>query len=375
MSSPMTGPVTTPKVGSMQFDIQVSSGTVDAEARARHLADPGFGRVFTDHMVSVRWTRADGWHDAGVVPYAPLVLEPASSVLHYSQSVIEGLKAYRQLDGRIALFRPDRNGERLAASCRRLALPELPVADFVTACELLVRADSEWVPAGDGTSLYLRPLMIADEVGLMVRPSESVHFLLIASPAARYFSGPLRAISLWLTTEYVRAAPGGTGAAKCGGNYAASLVAQQEAMDHGCDQVVFVDAIEHRWVDELAGSNIFFVLDDGTLVTPELSGAILDGVTRDCVITLARQAGRRVEERRVAADEWCAGARSGRIAEVFACGTAAVITPIGTLKWRGGEVTAGDGTPGSTTLALRRELTDLQYGRTSDPYGWLRPVT
>lgn len=358
----------------MQFDTQHGGELVDAEVRARLLADPGFGRVFSDHMVSVRWNRADGWYDASVLPYGPLMLEPGSTVLHYSQSVIEGLKAFRQPDGRIALFRPDRNGERLAASCQRLALPVLPVADFVTACELLVRADAEWVPDGDGTSLYLRPLMIADEVGLMVRPSDSVRFLLMASPAASYFTGPLRAISLWLTTEYVRAAPGGTGAAKCGGNYAASLVAQQEAMDHDCDQVVFVDAIEHRWIDELAGSNIFFVLDDGTLVTPELSGAILDGVTRDCVITLARKAGRRVEERRVAAEEWCEGARSGRVSEVFACGTAAVITPVGTLKWRGGEVTASDGKPGPTTLELREALVDLQYGRTPDPYGWLHPV-
>jgi branched-chain amino acid aminotransferase len=208
----------------------------------------------------------------------------------------------------------------------------------------------------------------------MVRPSASVRFLLIASPAGSYFSGPLTPISLWLTQDYVRAVVGGTGAAKCGGNYAASLVAQREAMDHGCDQVVFVDGVEHRWVDELAGSNIFFVLDDGTIVTPELSGAILPGVTRDSVLTLARDSGRKVEERRVDIDEWRDGVRSGRIAEVFACGTAAVITPIGTLKWAGGEVTAGDGTPGPVTTELRGALVDLQYGRAEDPYGWRHPV-
>lgn len=358
----------------MRFEIQPSADLVDAESRAAYLADPGFGRVFTDHMVSVRWTSADGWHDAGVGPYAPLVLDPASAVLHYSQSVIEGLKAYRQPDGGIALFRPDRNAERFAASCRRLALPTLPVDDFVAACELLARTDADWVPEGEGSSLYLRPVMVADEVTLMVHPSHSVRFLLIASPAGSYFTGPLRAISLWLTTEYVRAAPGGTGAAKCGGNYAASLVAQQDAIDQGCDQVVFVDAIEHRWIDELAGSNIFFVLDDGTLVTPELSGAILDGVTRDCVITLARDAGRRVEERRVGLEEWRDGARSGRVAEVFACGTAAVITPVGVLKWPGGEIRVGDATPGMTTLMLRKALIDLQHGRSTDPRGWRRRV-
>jgi branched-chain amino acid aminotransferase len=358
----------------VQFTVQPSGGMVDAESRAASLADPGFGRVFTDHMISARWSAEAGWHDAALVPYGPLVLDPASAVLHYSQSVFEGLKAYRQPDGGVALFRPESNAQRMADSCRRLALPELPVEDFVAACDLLVRTDAGWVPDTEGAALYLRPLMIADEVGLMVRPSDSVRFLLIASPAGSYFTGPLRPISLWLTQEYVRAAAGGTGAAKCGGNYAASLVAQREAMDHGCDQVVFVDAVEHRWVDELAGSNIVFVLDDGTLVTPELSGAILPGVTRDTVLTLARDAGHPVEERRVDVDEWREGARSGRIAEVFACGTAAVITPIGTLKWPGGEVTAGDGTPGATTLALRRQVTDLQYGRTPDSHGWLRRV-
>jgi branched-chain amino acid aminotransferase len=358
----------------VQFTVQPSGGMVDAESRAASLADPGFGRVFTDHMISARWSAEAGWHDAALVPYGPLVLDPASAVLHYSQSVFEGLKAYRQPDGGVALFRPESNAQRMADSCRRLALPELPVEDFVAACDLLVRTDAGWVPDTEGAALYLRPLMIADEVGLMVRPSDSVRFLLIASPAGSYFTGPLRPISLWLTQEYVRAAAGGTGAAKCGGNYAASLVAQREAMDHGCDQVVFVDAVEHRWVDELAGSNIVFVLDDGTLVTPELSGAILPGVTRDTVLTLARDAGHPVEERRVDVDEWREGARSGRIAEVFACGTAAVITPIGTLKWPGGEVTAGDGTPGATTLALRRQVMDLQYGRTPDTHGWLRRV-
>lgn len=359
----------------MQFEVQPSGGMVDAESRTASLTDPGFGRVFTDHMISARWTPDAGWHDAQLMPYTPLSIDPASAVLHYSQSVFEGLKAYRQPDGGVALFRPDRNAKRMAESARRLALPALPADDFITACELLVRTDAAWVPDGEAASLYLRPLIVADEVGLMVRPSDSARFLLIASPAGRYFTGPLRPISLWLTQKYVRAAIGGTGAAKCGGNYAASLVAQREAMDNDCDQVVFVDAVEHRWVDELAGSNIIFVLDDGTLVTPELSGAILPGVTRDSVLTLARDAGHRVEERRVDVDEWRDGARSGRIAEVFACGTAAVITPIGTLKWPGGEVSAGDGKPGVLTSTLRDQLIDLQYGRASDPHGWLRRVS
>jgi branched-chain amino acid aminotransferase len=358
----------------MQFDVRLNGAPVDAQTRAAQLADPGFGRVFTDHMVSARWTRSAGWHDACVMPHEPLMISPGAAVLHYSQSVFEGLKAYRQPDGGVALFRPEANAARMAASSRRLALPELPVEDFLSACELLVRTDRDWVPDTEGASLYLRPLLIADEVGLMVRPSDSVRFLLIGSPAASYFAGPLRPISLWLTQTYVRAVAGGTGAAKCGGNYAASLVAQGEAMDHGCDQVVFVDAVEHRWVDELAGSNIFFVLDDDTLVTPELSGAVLPGVTRDAVLTLARDAGRTVEERRVDIDEWRDGVGSGRVTEVFACGTAAVITPIGTLRWDGGEVSCGGDRPGPTTMQLRGSLIDLQYGRAPDPHGWRRRV-
>lgn len=358
----------------MEFEIQANGQPLHADARAALLAGPGFGRIFTDHMISARWTVDSGWHEARLQPYAPIVLDPAAAVLHYSQSVFEGLKAYRQPDGGVALFRPGRNAARMSASCRRLALPELPEDDFVSACELLVREDAAWVPKGDGESLYLRPLMFADEISLMVHPSDAVRFLIIASPAGRYFPGELRPISLWLTQDYVRATPGGTGAAKCGGNYAASLVPQREAVANGCDQVVFVDAVEHRWVDELAGSNIFFVLDDATVVTPELSGAILPGVTRDAVLQLAREAGMNVQERLVDIDEWREGARSGRITEVFAGGTAAVITPISTLKWPCGQVTAGDGNAGPVTLALRTALMDLQYGRKPDPHGWRRRV-
>ncbi len=358
----------------MRFENISGVAPSDPEARAAALQAPGFGRRFSDHMASARWSVDAGWHDGQLLPYAPLVLDPAAAVLHYSQSVFEGLKAYRQPGGGVALFRPERNAARMAASCRRLALPELPVEGFLAACELLVRTDVDWVPDGDGESLYLRPLMFVDESSLMVHPSDSVRFLVLASPAGRYFPGPLRPISLWLTQDYVRAALGGTGAAKCGANYAASLVAQREAMTHGCDQVVFVDAVEHRWVDELAGSNIFFVLDDGTVVTPELSGAILPGVTREAVLQLARDMGHPVEERLVDIEEWRDGARTGRITEVFAGGTAAVLTPVGSLRWPGGEVTTGDGTPGETTVALRTALMDLQYGRARDPYGWRHQV-
>lgn len=358
----------------MQFAVQPSGSLVDAETRAEVLASPAFGRVFTDHMVNVEWNAADGWHDARLTAYAPTLIDPAAVVLHYGQTVFEGLKAYRQPDGGVSLFRPERNAARLAKSCRRLALPEFPEDAFVEACELIVKQDVAWVPDSEGASLYLRPFVWATEVGLGVRPSESARFQLIASPAGNYFSGPLRAVSLWLSQEYVRAAPGGTGEAKCGGNYAASLVAQQEAIANGCDQVVFLDAVEHRWLEELGGMNIFLVLDDGTLVTPELSGTILEGITRDSIITLARELGHTVEERKVDVDEWRKGAVDGSVVEVFACGTAAVITPIGALRWPGGEAVAGTDEPGAVTMKLRTALMDVQYGRTPDPHGWMRRV-
>ena len=358
----------------MEFQVQPAATPVDAETRAGLLASPAFGRVFTDHMVSVRWTREAGWYDARLTAYAPLTVDPASVVLHYGQEVFEGLKAYRQPDGGVAMFRPDRNAARMVRSCERLALPAFPEDAFVEACELLARTDKDWVPDGEGASLYLRPFMFADEVGLGVRPTDSAQFLVIASPAGNYFSGPLRPVSLWLSQEYVRAAPGGTGAAKTGGNYAASLVAQQEAIDNGCDQVVFLDAVEHRWVEELGGMNIFLVLDDGTLVTPALTGTILEGVTRDSVITLARGMGYAVEERKVDVDEWRKGAVDGTVVEAFACGTAAVITPIGALRWPGGAAVAGDGEPGEVTTRLRQALLDIQYGRADDPHGWRHPV-
>jgi branched-chain amino acid aminotransferase len=361
-------------VRTVEFELQPTGTPVDAETRSEVLANPAFGRVFTDHMVSAQWTREQGWHDARLTPYAPLTIDPASVVLHYAQEVFEGLKAYRQPDGGVALFRPDRNAARMVSSCRRLALPTFPEDAFLRACELLVRTDKDWVPDGEGATLYLRPFMFADEVGLGVRPTDSARFLLIASPAGNYFSGPVRPVSLWLSQEYTRAAPGGTGAAKTGGNYASSLVAQQEAIDNGCDQVVFLDAIEHRWLEELGGMNVFLVQDDGVLVTPAVSGTILEGVTRDSIVTLARELGYTVEERRVDVDEWRKGAADGTVVEAFACGTAAVITPIGALRWPGGEAVAGNGEPGPVTTQLRETLLDIQYGRRPDTHGWLHRV-
>jgi branched-chain amino acid aminotransferase len=361
---------------SLEFALHPSGTLVAADARAEILANPAFGKVFTDHMVTATWTADEGWHDGVLSAYAPILVDPASVVLHYGQTVFEGMKAYRQPGGGVSLFRPDRNAVRMAKSAHRLALPEFPADAFVRSLELLVTQDEAWVPNGEGASLYLRPFIWATEVGLGVRPSASALYQLIASPSGNYFSGPLRPVTLWLSQEYTRSAPGGTGAAKCGGNYAASLIAQQEAIANGCDQVVFLDAGERRWLEELGGMNIFLVLDDGTLVTPEVSGTILDGITRDSIITLAKDLGHSVEERRIDVDEWRKGAVDGKVVEVFACGTAAVITPIGALRWPGGDVVAGKSgdIPGTVTMKLRTALMDVQYGRADDTYGWMHRV-
>jgi branched-chain amino acid aminotransferase len=236
-----------------------------------------------------------------------------------------------------------------------------------------VSTDRAWVPRGGETSLYLRPFMYASEAFLGVRPSRHVSFHVISSPAGAYFKSGVRPVSIWLSRDFSRAGVGGTGGAKCGGNYASSLLPQQQAAEHGCEQVVFLDAVEHLWVEELGGMNIFFVHDDGSLVTPPVSGTILDGITRDSVLTLADDLGHKVDERPVSIDEWRDGVSSGRIVEVFACGTAAVITPVGKLAWDGGELNCGDET-GKVTAAIRQRLLDIQYGRAEDPYGWMHRV-
>jgi len=356
----------------LEFAVEPNPAPASDEGVAEVLRAPGFGRVFTDHMVLAKWTRDNGWHDARLTSYGPLSLDPATHVFHYAQSIFEGFKAYKQPDGSIATFRPAANGERFIRSAKRMALPALPVADFVAASDLLVRQDARWVPSTPETSLYLRPFMMATEVGLGVRPSGDVTFLLIASPAGAYFGPDAKQVSIWISEDFTRAAPGGTGAAKCAGNYAASLVAQQEAIDNGCDQVLFLDAVERRWVEELGGMNVWVAYDDGSIATPELTGSILEGVTRDTVLTLARDAGREVEERRIDVDEIRKGIESGRITEVFACGTAAVVSSIGRLAWNGGDVTLPAETP--VAQEIRNTLVGIQHGRLPDSHGWLHQV-
>jgi branched-chain amino acid aminotransferase len=356
----------------LTFPVTPSAAPVTAERRAEILRAPGFGRFFTDHMAVATWTRGTGWHDAAVVPYGPLQLDPAAAVLHYAQEIFEGLKAYRHADGSVWTFRPEANAARMARSARRLALPELPEDAFLEAVTQLVRADEGWVPTGGESSLYLRPFMVATEAFLGVRAAHEVKFLVIASPAGSYFPGGVKPVSIWLSQNYTRASLGGTGSAKCGGNYAASLVAQEEAGEHGCDQVCFLDAAEQRYVEELGGMNLYFVHDDGSIVTPELTGTILEGITRASIVELARDLGHEVSERRVSIDEWRDGVASGRITEVFACGTAAAVTPVGKLVSADGELSHGTGGAGEVTMAIREKLLDVQYGRAEDTHGWLR---
>jgi len=354
---------------SLQFTRHPNPAAKNEVERAEILSDPGFGKHFTDHMVDICWSARGGWHRPRVQPYGPIQLDPAAAVLHYGQEIFEGLKAYRHADGSIWTFRPEANAERLQRSARRMALPELPTDYFIESLKELIAADGDWVPADPDTSLYIRPFMFAKEAFLGVRPAEKVNYYVIASPAGAYFAGGLAPVSIWLSSHYSRAGKGGTGAAKTGGNYASSLVAQAEAYDHGCDQVLFLDSEENRYLEELGGMNIVLVKKDGTLVTPA-SESILEGITRDSILQLAEDRGHRVERRQVSIDEWREGAASGDIVEAFACGTAAVIAPIGTLKAEGFEITHLDGDE-SLALSLREELTGIQYGTVEDTHGWM----
>ncbi|MCK7636606.1 branched-chain amino acid aminotransferase [Corynebacterium pygosceleis] len=370
-------------MNSLTFDVTPTDNPTSAERRAEILAAPGFGRYFTDHMVTIEWSADRGWHDARVRPYGPLTLDPSTSVLHYGQAIFEGLKAYRHADGSIRTFRPEENGVRLQQSAARMAMPELPVELFVESIRQLVDIDRDWVPAAGGEeSLYLRPFMIATESTLGVHPSDSYTYAVIASPAGAYFSGGVNPVSVWLCEDFVRACPGGTGAAKFAGNYAASLQAQAQAAEKGCDQVVWLDAIEHSYVEEMGGMNLFFVYGadgatepgDITVATPALSGSLLPGVTRRSLLQVAKDQGYRTEEFRISTEQWRNDAASGELKEVFACGTAAVITPVGHVKSAQGDFDIADGGSGDITMKLRAILTGIQKGEVEDTHGWLHTL-
>jgi branched-chain amino acid aminotransferase len=359
----------------MKFRIEKSPSARTDDERAAILADPGFGRHFTDHMVSIRFEEERGWFDACVVPYGPITLDPATNFIHYGQSIFEGMKAYKHADGHIRTFRPLKNAQRFRSSARRLAMPEMPAELFIDSLVELARIDHAWVPSDPEKSLYLRPFMFSTEVGLGVKPADQYQYLLIASPAGAYFPRGVAPVSVWLTPDYVRAAVGGTGEAKCAGNYAASLIAQAEASLHGCDQVVWLDAKEHEWVEEMGGMNLFFVFGTGDaarLVTPPLTGSLLPGVTRDSILIMAQQDhGIPVSEEPISVAQWKQGCESGEISEVFACGTAAVVTPVGEVKSRVGAWTVGDGGAGPITMRLRNALLQLQSGQVPDKHAWM----
>ncbi|NTV13713.1 MAG: branched-chain amino acid aminotransferase [Desulfobulbaceae bacterium] len=347
-----------------------------AGERKSKCADPaelGFGKYFTDRMLVADWRAGQGWYDARIVPYGLFALAPAAAVFHYGQEIFEGLKAYRQPDGTVALFRPEMNLARFNSSARRLALPEVEAELFLDGLRELVRLEADWVPAAPGTALYIRPALIATEAALGVKAARECRFFIILSPVGAYYPSGFQPIRLLLEDQLVRAAPGGTGAAKTGGNYAASLFAAQEAKKRGFDQVLWLDGLEHRYVEEVGAMNIFFVIA-GKLVTPPLSETILGGITRDSLLKLAPTLGLTVEERPLSVAELLAGIRSGQVEEAFGSGTAAVVAPVAALGYREEMFAIGAGTAGQVTGRLYDALSDIQYGRAVDLLGWLRKL-
>jgi branched-chain amino acid aminotransferase len=334
----------------------------------------GFGRFFADRMFTQRYTRARGWHAATIGPYGPITLDPAAQVLHNGQMIFDGTKAYRRADGGINLFRTERNAERFNRSAQRMGMPEVPVEDHVQAITELVRREARWVPAQPQTALYIRPVMIATEKDLAIRaPGEFLHFIIL-SPVAPYFANGFAPVAVHVPHAYVRAVRGGTGEAKTPGNYAGSIVATEQAIARGYQQVLWLDAVERRYVDEVGAMNIAFIEAGRVLRTPALSGAILHGITRESVLTLARDAGLEVREERIDFFEVLDDLRSGRITEVFGMGTGAVIAPVGRLGYQDRDLTVGDGAPGPVARQLFETLTAIQYGRCPDPYGWTRRI-
>ncbi|WP_298334164.1 branched-chain amino acid aminotransferase [uncultured Erythrobacter sp.] len=359
----------------MKFTHIPHSAPTSDDARGAAIADPGFGTVFTDHMVTVDYDEAKGgWHSAQIGPREAIPLDPAASVLHYAQEIFEGMKAFRHVDGGLALFRPEENARRFNASARRMAMPEIPEDLFLDAVKLAVETDAKWMPPVEGGSLYIRPFMFASEAFLGVRPAKQYKFVVILVSSGNYFKGGVNPVKIWVSQDYVRAAPGGTGAAKTGGNYAASLVPQAEAIEHGCDQVVFLDAVEKQWVEELGGMNLFFIRRDGSVITPPLTGTILPGITRDSLIAMLREEGLEVREEPYSITQWREEAESGELLETLACGTAAVVTPVGTVASASGEFTIGTGGIGQMAQKMREKLVGVQNGRVEDQHGWVTRV-
>lgn len=354
-----------------RFAVQPHPNPRGEEEYLRIMEKPGFGNYFTDYMAHATWTPEEGWHAKKIEPFGPLRLDPAAAVLHYGQEVFEGLKVYRHEDGSLHSFRPAYNAARLNASCRRLAIPPLPIPDFLGAVAALARVEKRWVADGNGSSLYLRPVVFASESFLGVRSARRYEFVVLASPAGPYFKHGYRPIRVWVEQEYHRAGPGGMGDAKTGGNYAASLLPKQQAHEAGYDEVLFLDALGNSDLDELGGMNVFAVLSDGSVITPRLNGNILPGCTRSSIMEFLRRSGTPVREERIGL-QWLIGAiEAGTVREMFACGTAAVVTSVGSLAGRGFSVDLADT---QVTRHIYGELTAIQEGRRPDRFGWLYPL-
>lgn len=356
----------------MRIDVDTS---FKPDPRRREITlnqDLGFGLYFTGRMFTARYEEGRGWHDARIGPLADLHLHPAAAVFHYGQAIFEGQKAYRRVDGEIALFRPEQNARRFRRSAERMVMPPVPEDLYLKAVETLVDLERDWVPRGEMQSLYIRPYMIATEPLQGVRAANEYLFAIILSPVGAYYASGFEPVDILVSESYVRAAAGGTGEAKTAGNYGASLIAAREARDKQCAQVLWLDAKERRYVEEIGAMNVMFVID-GTLTTPPLTGTVLPGVTRSCVLELARDQDIPVEERRLTIDELTAAIDDGRCQESFGCGTAAVITAIRSFQYRGKEYRVRD-EPGPISRTMLKTITDIQWGRVSDPYGWAHVV-
>ena len=348
------------------LDIKITRTT---SPKAKPEGPLGFGRIFTDHMFIMDYTKGKGWHDPRIVPYQDLVLSPAAMVFHYGQEMFEGLKAYKGDDGKSYLFRPDMNGKRTNDTNKRLCIPELPVDDFLQAVKAVVKEDEDWIPTEPGTSLYVRPFIIATEPFLGVDVSETFMFIIILSPSGAYYEEGLAPVGIWIEDDYVRAVRGGMGFAKTGGNYAASLAAQVKAHDDGYSQVLWLDGVERKYIEEVGAMNIFFKID-GTVVTPMLSGSILPGITRDSVLTLCREWGIPTEERKISVEELLEAQKNGKLEEVFGTGTAAVISPVGKLRYKDEVMTISGGEIGPLSQKIYDTVTGIQLGKIEDKHGW-----
>lgn len=333
----------------------------------------GFGKIFTDHMFIMDYTKGKGWHDARIEPYGPISLDLSTTVLHYGQSVFEGLKAYAASDGRILLFRPWKNAERMNASNERMAMPPIEPDLFVEAIKALVRADKDWVPTAPGTSLYIRPFIFGTDPFLGVHPSNTYKFIIILSPSGAYYPTGLNPVKIMIENQYVRSVKGGTGFTKCAGNYAASLKAQELAEKEGYVQVLWLDGVERKYIEEVGAMNVFFKID-GEVITPPLEGTILPGVTRDSVLHLLKSWGVKATERKISAQELFDAYDAGKLEEAFGTGTAAVISPIGELSWNGRAILLSGGKIGEMSQKLYDTLTGIQFGKTEDPFGWVEEV-